>query len=148
MSIPKMGILAMGLFAILLFVVSLGQTSTADQDVDISLKQATKTAMDAGINKGTLRVTEEVTINPTVTKNALYKVYADQDNFKDGQKKVIIHSIQSRPAMISTEVYNKFDVPIYKYATDWDKKKRDSSSMVREQETSLFEAKDLVKTIK
>jgi hypothetical protein len=145
MTLPKMGILAFGLFAFIFFVVSLGMTSNADEDIDISVDEATKQAMYLGINKGYVRVNEEISLNYANTKEALVRSFAEQANFSDGEVKLYIHSFSEQPALLATEAYNTFETPLYKYLSAWDKQSRNSDTTVRHMEVGIFEAKKLTK---
>ena len=136
------------IIVLLLFAVlgaSFAYVSMAAEDNDNTLKVSTSSAMTKAINKGAVRVDEEITINPKVAEEALLREFADNSSFMDGSKKINIYKISSKPAMISVESYNTVEIPISKMLKQFNKKEEEQKGKVRDRETVIFEAKKTAK---
>lgn len=93
----------------LLIMITFSYTWSGDADNDTTTQNAARNAMTQAINKGSVRVTEEVTINPRIAEEAFLRQYAETSNFDEGEKVLNIKSISSKPAMISVETYSVMD---------------------------------------
>lgn len=82
---------------------------SGDANNDTTSQNAARNAMTQAINKGAVRVTEEITINTDIAEEAFLRQYAETSNFEDGEKILNIKGISSKPAMMAIETYNVTD---------------------------------------
>jgi hypothetical protein len=129
-----------GMLFFVIFSISFSYLWAADANNDTNVQNAARNAMVQAINKGYVRVNEEITINPRIAEEALLRQYAETANFEDGQRTLNIKAISSKPAMIAVESYNSFsDVPILKWF------KKNEPARTREMDIVIFEAKKTTK---
>ncbi|MED5052556.1 hypothetical protein P9850_12085 [Anoxybacillus rupiensis] len=78
-------------------------TNTVHTDQTQALDNSSKIAIQKAINKGVLRVEEEVEIDPDVAKREFQKSYEENISHDDNRtdRKYEVVTIQSRPALIA-----------------------------------------------
>lgn len=129
-----------GLFLFLILAISLTFIWSADANNDVVVQNAARNAMTQAINKGTVRVDEEITINEEIAKEAFVRQYAEASNFQAGTRVLNIVDISSKPAMIAVEGYNVIEgLPIFKRFN------KEKTANTREVDVVIFEAKETSK---
>lgn len=142
------GKLGFGLLIGLLLIMSVGQIgkeAITEQNDDTALDNSARNALAASVNKGALRVTEEVTINEQVAEEALVRLYADNSNFNGGETSLNIYKISSKPAMIAVDSYNAVDNDLEGFIERFTGEDVPNERISRNREIVIFEAKDLNK---
>ncbi|WP_033012954.1 hypothetical protein [Geobacillus kaustophilus] len=89
--------------ATFLYETDLIITNTVHTDQTEALDNASKVAIQKAINKGVLRVDEEIEIDPDVAKREFQKSYEENISHHDSRtdRKYEIVTIQPRPALIA-----------------------------------------------
>lgn len=134
-----------GIAAFALLVISLGMTMTADKSIDFSVKEATKQAMYAGINKGCLRVNENISLDKRATEEVLVRSFSELARYDEGKVDLYIHEFSAYPPMLSTEAYHTIDTPFKGWLNAMVQGVRDRETNVRELEVVIFEGKSEIK---
>lgn len=145
MSIFDKGYLWFAMLIFTFFVVSAGMLVSADKSTDGALKQATEQSMYIGVNKGCLRVDENVTLNEKVTKENFKEKYASLVTYHDGYTNLYVHDFNSYPAMLSTEAYQTIKTPIKGWYNSLRNENLSDEDTVRSLEVGIFEATSITK---
>lgn len=147
MTLIDKGLLFFALLLISLVVVSSGMVSSADKSTDGALKQATEQSMYAGVNKGCLRVDENIVLNEEKVKQTFQKKYEKMINYKAGKTDLFIHQLDSYPPLLATEAYQTISTPFMRYANGIDNEDESDENTVRAFEVAIFEATSLQKPV-
>jgi Family of unknown function (DUF5411) len=125
-----------GLFLFIIVVFSFNYIWAADANNDTVVQNAARNAMTQAINKGSVRVTEEITINEKMAEEAFLRQYAETANFNDGTRVLNVVDISSKPAMLAVESYNVIEgLPIFKWLN------QEKTAKTREVDVLIYEAK-------
>lgn len=126
---------------ILLILISFQYLFSADASNHSTIETSSRDAIQQSVNLGAVRVTEEITINEDIAKEAFIRQYAAANNFNDGTRVLSIVDVQSKPSVLAVESYNVLDDwPIFK----WLNIKKEAKT--REMDVLIYEAKNIQDT--
>lgn len=146
-SIIRIGLGSILFFMFLFYSVDMALIRVIDDDNRDALDIASRTAISESVNRGTLRVEERITIDPSVAKEALVRTYAKNISMNDSSsgRLLNIKSIQEEPAMIAVEAKSKTN-SFYKHYLNnrWSEEFKNSKTIVaNERNIVIYEAKSL-----
>lgn len=130
-----------------LVVLSSGMLVSADKSTDVALKEATEQSMYAGVNKGCLRVDENIVLDKEKVKQAFRSKYEKLVNYKAGTTNLYIHQLDSYPPLLAAESYQTISTPFMRYANGIDNEDKSDENTVRALEIAIFEATSLQKKV-
>lgn len=96
-----------GLFLFIMYFAVVETTFVAT-DNKMALDNGTRNALTMSVNKGHLRVNEEVTIDPEIAKEALVRNYANSINYRDGDRILGIYYLTEQP-IIAVDAYTSLE---------------------------------------
>lgn len=132
------------LFAVcLFFVTDLVIGNVTHTDNRLSLDRSAKTALSKSVNWGTLRVEEEIEIEPSLAEQEFKKSYIENISFRDPEAKrnYDIKILNSKPAMIAVEG----NIETYSYFNSFNKEPEKVKSNSRN--IVIYEAKEETKKV-
>ncbi|TCI25285.1 hypothetical protein EVJ32_10830 [Exiguobacterium sp. SH5S4] len=119
---------------VIVFYVAYNETAFVATDNQNALDNGTRNALNQSVNMGHLRVSEEVTIDPEIAKEALVRNYAQSVNYRDGDRFLNIYYLTDQP-IIATDAYTSLEG-----STNFTKKEETIS---RSRNVYIIEAKKL-----
>lgn len=130
-------LITFGVATILLTLISFHFLFSADASNHSTIENASRDSIQNAINMGAVRVTEEITIDEEIAKEAFIRQYVESSNFNDGTRVLNVADVQSQPASLAVESYNVIDDwPIFKWLNI------NKEAKTREMDFLIYEAKN------
>lgn len=147
MSVLDKGLLFFLMLLLALLVMSNRMIFSADTSTDIALKEATEQSMYAGVNKGCLRVDENIVLDEEKVKQEFVSRYEKMVNYTAGRTNLYIHQLNGYAPLLSAEAYQTISTPFKRYLNGLDGGNRSDENSVRAFQVGIFEATSLDKPI-
>ena len=145
MSFFDKGILWFVMLSFSVLIISVGMLLSADTSTDNALKEATKQSMYAGVEKGCLRVDENLVLNEEVVKTTFLSRYQELTDYEEGTTDLYIHNLNEYAPMLATESYQTVTTPFMRFINGLTHSTNTDQNSVRSFEVAVFEATSLVK---
>jgi hypothetical protein len=120
---------------------------SADKSTDVALKEATEQSMYAGVNKGCLRVDENIVLDEEKVRQEFVSKYEKMVNYKAGTSNLYIHQLNGYAPLLAAEAYQTISTPFERYLNGLDGGGRSDENSVRAFQVGIFEATSLEKPI-
>lgn len=133
-------LVTIGTIVLMLIVISFSYLFSADADNHSAVEITIRDAIQQSINMGAVRVTEEITIDEEIAKEAVIRQYVATSNFNDGTLVLSVPQVNSKPASLAIESYKLID---NWYIADWLGLK-EKEAKTREVNAVIYEAKETV----
>ncbi|WP_121616785.1 DUF5411 family protein [Virgibacillus halodenitrificans] len=137
------GLMMIGYFLLMFYSIDIGNTIITANDNDDAVEIATRTAVSQSINRGHLRVHEEMTLDPEVTEATFLRSYAKNVGHNDvnTMREVEIYDVSSNPPMLAVDVTTGTNGLTKNYLTNWDAYLDDQKNYTNERHIVIYEAK-------
>jgi Flp pilus assembly protein TadG len=141
------GLMMIGYFLFLFYTIDVGNTLVTSNDNDDAVEMATRTAVSQSINRGHLRVYEEMTLDPEVAEAAFLRSYAKNVGHNDVNtlRKVEIYGVSENPPMLAVDVTTATNGLTKNYLTNWNEYVDDQNNYTNERHIVIYEAKSTTK---
>lgn len=133
-------LVTIGTIVLMLIVISFSYLFSADADNHSAVEITSRDAIQSAVNLGAVRVTEEITINEEIAKEAVIRQYVASSNFNDGTVVLGVPTVNSKPASLALESYKLVDSW---YIASW-LGLEDKEAVTREVDAIIYEAKKTV----
>lgn len=137
------GLMMIGYFLLMFYSIDIGNTLVTANDNDDAVEIATRTAVSQSVNRGYLRVHEEMTIDPEVAEATFLRSYAKNVGHNDANtlRKLDIYDVSSNPPMLAVDVTTATNGLTKNYLTNWDAYLDDQNNYTNERHIVIYEAK-------
>lgn len=139
----KVGLGGFIVMLFLFFTVDLTTMRITDEENSDAVYLASRSAISLGVNRGTLRVEERLTINPAITEEAFVRHYAKNIglNPRTTVRNLHVHAISSEPPMLAVEA-GTYSYSFFKrYLSNWGEYQNDNALPVIQRNVVIYEAK-------
>lgn len=146
-KISFFGLWMIGYFLFMFYTIDLSVASMLGTDNEVAVEIAGRNAISQSVNRGYLRVQEEMTIDPEVAEAVFLKSYAKNVGYNEKStiRKVDILNISSDPPMLAVEVTTSTDAYTKKYLTNWDEYLNEQKNYTNNRQIIIYEAKETTK---
>lgn len=138
------GLWMVGYFLFMFYTIDVSVSTMLGTDNEDAVEIAGRNAISQSVNRGYLRVKEEMTIDPEVAEAIFLKNYAKNVGYNESGtiRKVDIMNISSEPPMLAVEVTTSTDSYTKKYLTIWDEYLNEQKSYTNNRQIIIYEAKE------
>ncbi|MEX3623653.1 DUF5411 family protein [Viridibacillus arvi] len=146
-KISFFGLWMIGYFLFMFYTIDVSLTSILEKDNEDAVEVAGRNAISQSINRGYLRVKEEMTIDPKVAEAVFLKSYAKNVGYNqaDTVRKIDIQDISSNPPMLAVEVTTATASYTKNYLTIWDEYLNEQKDYTNSRQIIIYEAKSTTK---
>ena len=141
------GLWMIGYFLFMFYTVDISISSMIGTDNEDAVEVAGRNAISQSINRGYLRVKEEITIDTDVAEAVFLKSYARNVGYNESStiRKVDIQDVSSNPPMLAVEVTTSTDSYTKDYLTNWDEYLNEQKNYTNNRQIIIYEAKATTK---
>lgn len=141
------GLALIGYFLLMFYSIDISNTLITANDNEDAVEIATRTAVSQSINRGHLRVHEEMTLDPEVAEATFLRSYAKNVGYNDVNtlREVEIYDVSSDPPMLAVDVTTGTKGLTKNYLTNWDAYLDNQNNFTNERHIVIYEAKSTIK---
>lgn len=146
-KISFFGLWMIGYFLFMFYTIDVSISTMLGVDNEDAVEIAGRNAISQSINRGSLRVKEELTIDTEVAEAVFLKSYAKNVGYneKGTIRKVDVMAVSSDPPMIAVEVTTSTHSYTKQYLTNWDEYLNEQKSYTNNRQIIIYEAKHTTK---
>lgn len=146
-KISFFGLWMIGYFLFMFYTIDVSVSTMIGTDNEDAVEIAGRNAISQSVNRGFLRVQEEMTIDTEVAEAIFLKSYAKNVGYNESGtiRKVDIIDVSSNPPMLAVEVTTSTNSYTKQYLTIWDEYLNEQKSYTNNRQIIIYEAKETTK---